>query len=145
MAGPILQQVFAARLGSSDSTAVRRGLAELLRTEWVRRPELRDLLLRAPLLHLLTDPDGESRCARSSAWRQSVTVHTLTCARCVATRVHPCAALQAPSGWMRSGGGVRCCPRSCLSACRRCSALQKHLQWSWCASKCLETHLLDLC
>ena len=67
MAGPILQQVLAARLGSSDSTAVRRGLAELLRTEWVRRPELRDLLLRAPLLHLLTDPDGESRYARSSA------------------------------------------------------------------------------
>jgi hypothetical protein len=65
VAGPILQQVLGARLGSSDSTAVRRGLAELLHAEWTRRPELRNALLRAPLLHLLTDPDGEGRCAWS--------------------------------------------------------------------------------
>lgn len=65
-----------ARLGSSDFTAVRHGLAELLRAEWARRPELRDTLLRAPLLHPLTDPDGEGRCAWST-WHQLQAVHTM--------------------------------------------------------------------
>lgn len=66
LAGQILRQVLAARLGSSDSTAVRRGLADLLRAEWDRREELRDSLLRAPLLALLSDADGE-RCCEGTA------------------------------------------------------------------------------
>jgi hypothetical protein len=76
MAGPILQQVLGARLGSSDSTAVRRGLAELLHAEWGRRPELRDSLLRAPLLHLLTDPDGEGRFGHCFTQHQTSIMHT---------------------------------------------------------------------
>jgi len=58
-AGPILQSVLEAGLGDSGSTAVRRSLAELLRDAWGGREELRDSLLRAPLLALLGDPDGE--------------------------------------------------------------------------------------
>jgi hypothetical protein len=76
MAGPILQQVLGAGLGSSDSTAVRRGLAELLQAEWGRRPELRDSLLRAPLLHLLTDPDGEGRSGHCFTRHQTSIMHT---------------------------------------------------------------------
>lgn len=59
LAGRVLQQILAAKLGSSDSTAVRRALAGLLQDEWDRRTEMRDSLLRAPLLIPLSDPDGE--------------------------------------------------------------------------------------